>query len=126
MCRLFDGDGSVDPRPFLQRAESVMFVVDDDESGPCGCAYGHELIHPDGDRTMLLYSLDVAEPFRRRGYGVALVNAFVDHARAAGCSEVWVLTDDENTAAQATYSAAGGERDSADQIMFVWPLSERS
>jgi GNAT superfamily N-acetyltransferase len=120
-CRLFDDHDDVDPEPFLQRPETVMFVVEDD-SGACGCAYGHELAHPGGERTMLLYSLDVAAPVRRRGYGVALVNAFVDHARDTGCTEVWVLTDDANPAALATYTAAGAERDPANQVMFVWPL----
>jgi len=128
VCHLFDDDGAsdraVDPGPFLQRPEAVMFVIED-ENELCGCAYGHELVHPDGDRTMLLYSLDVAEPFRRRGFGAALVNAFVDHAREMGCSEVWVLTDDDNVAAVATYGAAGGQRDPGCQVMFVWSLSER-
>jgi GNAT superfamily N-acetyltransferase len=121
VCRLFDDSSDVDPAPFLSRPETVMFVVEDD-SGPCGCVYGHELAHPSGERTMLLYSLDVAENVRRRGYGAALVNAFVEHARDIGCTEVWVLTDDANPAALATYSAAGGHRDPADQVMFVWPL----
>jgi GNAT superfamily N-acetyltransferase len=120
-CRLFDDQDDVDPEPFLQRPETVMFVVEDD-SGACGCVYGHELAHPAAERTMLLYSLDVAEHVRRRGYGVALVNAFVDHARDIGCTEVWVLTDDANLAALATYTAAGGQRDPGDQVMFVWPL----
>src|SRR3954454_11812222 len=127
VCRLFDGDHvdggeDGDPEPFLRRPETVMFVVED-ESGACGCVYGHELAHPDGERTMLLYSLDVAERTRRRGHGVALVRAFVDHARAIGCTEVWVLTDHTNPAALATYSAAGGQRDPADQVMFVWSFS---
>jgi aminoglycoside 6'-N-acetyltransferase I len=121
VCRLFDDRDDVDPESFLRRPETVMFVVEDD-SAACGCVYGHELVHPAVERTMLLYSLDVAEPVRRRGYGVALVNAFVDHARAIGCSEVWVLTDDANPAALATYRAANGQRDPADQVMFVWPL----
>src|SRR3954471_4388767 len=104
VCRLFDedgdrdGGGDVDPVPFLRRPEAVMFVAED-ESGPCGCVYGHELVHPDGERTMLLYSLDVAEPVRRRGYGAALVTAFVEYADEIGCTEVWVLTDDGNRAA---------------------------
>ncbi len=122
VCHLFDGDGDVDPGPFLRRPEAVMFVVEDD-GGPCGCVYGHELVHPDGERTMLLYSLDVAEHARRRGYGAGLVTAFVDHARESGCTEVWVLTDDGNPAALATYRAAGGERDPEHQVMFVWPLA---
>jgi aminoglycoside 6'-N-acetyltransferase I len=127
MCRMFDDEDPgrsdrVDPQPFLRRPETVMFVVED-ESGARGCAYGHELMHPDGVRTMLLYSLDVAESVRRRGYGIALVNAFVDHARAIGCTEVWVLTDDANVAGLATYNSAGGQREPTDQVMFVWPLA---
>ena len=125
VCRLFDGDGEVDPALFLRRPEAVMFVAED-ESGACGSAYGHELVHPDGERTMLLYSLDVAEHARRRGYGKALVAAFVDHARQTGCTEVWVLSDDENPAALATYASAGGRRDPMNQVMFVWPISQVS
>jgi ribosomal protein S18 acetylase RimI-like enzyme len=122
ICHLFDGDGDVDPEDFLRRPETVMFVAED-EQGPCGSVYGHELVHPDGERTMLLYSLDVVERARRRGHGSALVRAFVDHARDIGCTEVWVLTDDANPAALATYRSAGGERDPADQVMFVWPFT---
>ena len=48
---------------------------------------------------MLLYSLDVAEGAQRRGHGRDLVSGFVEHASAIGCTEVWVLTDDDNDAA---------------------------
>jgi ribosomal protein S18 acetylase RimI-like enzyme len=68
--------------------------------------------------------LDVAEHAQRRGHGHALVAAFVDHARAMGCHEVWVLTDDDNQAALATYASAGGEREPDDQVMLVWTLAE--
>lgn len=88
-----------------------------------GLAYGHELAHPDGDRTVLLYSLDVDERFRRRGHGRAVVEAFVAEAARRGASEVWVLTDDGNPAGLATYRSAGGERDQVDQVMFTWPLA---
>lgn len=81
-------------------------------------------VHPDGERTMLLYALDVAGRVRRRGVGTALVNAFVDHARGLGCTEVWVLTDAASPAAIATYEAAGGERDAASQVLFKWKLAE--
>jgi aminoglycoside 6'-N-acetyltransferase I len=74
---------------------------------------------------MLLYALDVAEDRRRRGIGKLLVTAFVDHARAIGCTEVWVLTDDGNPTAIATYHAAGGQRDAVDQVMVTWTLERR-
>ncbi len=95
-------------------------MLADDATGVAGWAYGHELIHPDGEQTMLLYALDVAERARRRGVGTALVEAFVDHARARGCTEVWVLTEEANPAAIATYHSAGGTRDEVPAVMFTW------
>lgn len=97
-----------------------MALADDT---PAGFVYGHELVHPDGERTMLLYALDVDEAFRRQGHGRALVEAFVAHARDRGCTEVWVLTDDANAPALATYAAAGGRRDPEESVMFTWPLA---
>ena len=122
-CRLFGLDGGVDPGVFLSRPETVLIVAEDD-GGVEGWVYGHELTHPDGERTMLLYALDVAERARRQGVGRALVTRFVDHARGLGCTEVWVLTDDANPAGLATYRRAGGTRDAVPQVMFTWKLAE--
>jgi GNAT superfamily N-acetyltransferase len=73
---------------------------------------------------MLLYALDVVPGHRRRGLGTALVTAFVDHARAAGCTEVWVLADRDDRAATATYAAAGGRQDPGPTTMFGWRLAD--
>jgi ribosomal protein S18 acetylase RimI-like enzyme len=75
--------------------------------GVAGWAYGHELAHPDGERTMLLYALDIAGQHRGRGYGSALVRAFVREARDRGCTEIRVLTEHDNEAAMAVYMSAG-------------------
>ena len=112
----------VDVGAFLRRPEAALFVSLEDDHSLAGWVYGHELVHPDGERTMLLDALDVDEPFRRRGHGQGLVTAFVAHARESGCTEVWVLTDDANAAALATYASAGGERDGDASVTFVWPL----
>lgn len=88
-----------------------------------GWVYGHELLHPDGERTMLLYALDVAERARGAGHGRGLVEGFVALARERGCTEVWVLTDDDNPAGLATYASAGGKRDPVVQVMFTWRLA---
>lgn len=111
-----------DPTAILARREAVL-VVADDAGAVVGAAYGHELVHPDGERTMLLYSLDVAEGARRRGIGRALTEAFVEHARGLGCTEVWVLTEEDNVAARATYEAAGARRDGDTTVLFAWRLA---
>ena len=119
-----EGDGfAIDVAAFLTTPSACVIVSLVDDDRPAGWVYGHELVHPDGERTMLLYALDVDEEDRRQGHGRALVDAFVAHARAAGCTEVWVLTDDANPAALATYAAAGGGRDDEDAVMFTWPLA---
>ena len=118
-CRRFGHAGDLDPGVFLARPEALLLVAED---GPelVGWAYGHELVHPHGERTMLLYALDVTEDARRQGHGTALVTSFVEHARRRGCTEVWVLTDDENQAGLATYAASGGQREPDSPVMFVW------
>lgn len=122
-CRLFGANDDLDPAAFLSRAETALLIAED-EVGVAGWVYGHELVHPDGEKTMMLYALDVAERARRQGVGKALVTAFVDQARSRECTELWVLTDDGNSAGIATYGAAGGRRDSVPQVMFSWKLAE--
>ena len=122
-CRLFGGEGDLDPTSFLSGAQTAL-LIGEDSLGIAGWVYGHELVHPDGEKTMMLYALDVVERARRQGVGTALTTAFVHHAHARGCTEVWVLTDETNPAAVATYAAAGGKRDETPPVMFTWKLAE--
>ena len=122
-CRVFGLDGELNPAAFLSRPETVLIVASEG-AGVAGWVYGHELVHPDGERTMLLYALEVAEYARRRGLGRALVEAFVDHARQRSCTEVWVLSDDQNPGGISTYGSAGGARDQTVPVMFTWKLAE--
>jgi ribosomal protein S18 acetylase RimI-like enzyme len=68
---------------------------------------------------MFLYELGVEEPFRGRGIGRALVERLAALARDAGCYGMWVVTDDTNRAARATYEGTGGVA-RTDQVMEVW------
>jgi GNAT superfamily N-acetyltransferase len=120
-CLAFGGAGALDVAAALRRPELHFFIAED-AAGIAGWAYGHELVHPDGERTMLLYTLDVAPPAQRRGHGRALVTAFVENARSLGCTEVWVAADEGNGAAEATYRAAGGVRQALHAVLFSWPL----
>lgn len=109
-----------DAKPFLASDQAVLFAADE-EGEPAGWIYGHELIHPDGERTMLLYAVDVLERFQRRGHGRALVDAFVAEANRRNNSEVWVLTDHPNPPATALYISSGAKPDPV-EAMYVWPL----
>jgi ribosomal protein S18 acetylase RimI-like enzyme len=86
---------------------------------PAGFVTGVEMTHPDKGTEMFLYELGVAERYRRRGIARALVAELARLAEAAGCYGMWVLTDDQNHAALATYRAAGGTRE-PDTVMISW------
>jgi len=86
---------------------------------PAGFVSGVEVTHPDKGTEMFLYELAVDEAHRRHGIGTALVEALRDLAREQGCYGMWVLTDDDNAAAGATYRKAGGEVESQ-PLMFSW------
>jgi ribosomal protein S18 acetylase RimI-like enzyme len=75
--------------------------------------------HPDKGTEMFLYELAVDHRHRHQGIGTALVNALAELARSQDCYGMWVLADDENAAAAATYGKAGGEMESQ-PLMFSW------
>ncbi len=90
-----------------------------DGGEPAGFVSGVELTHPDKGTEMFLYELGVDERFRRRGIGRALVAALRDLAIARGCYGMFVLTDEDNAAARATYGAAAAARPEP-QLMLSW------
>jgi ribosomal protein S18 acetylase RimI-like enzyme len=86
---------------------------------PAGFVSGVEVTHPDKGTEMFLYELAVDTGHRHHGFGTALVRALADLARERGCYGMWVLVDDENAAAAATYRKADGDVESQ-PLMFSW------
>jgi [ribosomal protein S18]-alanine N-acetyltransferase len=120
--RLFDRPARDDAASRFLNDPNHHLLVAYEGDVPAGFVSGVELTHPDKGTEMFLYELGVDEPFRRRGIGRALVTALADLARGRGCYGMFVLTDDGNPAALATYQAAGGVPDDADDrlVMLNW------
>ena len=89
------------------------------DNAPAGFVSGVEVTHPDKRTEMFLYELGVDEAFQRRGIGTALVAALRDLAAERGCRGMWVLTEDDNAIAQATYRAAGAGAPEP-QVLLEW------
>ena len=105
---LFDGDARPEAtRRFLEE-DGHHLLIGYVDGIPAGFVCGVEMTHPDKGTEMLLYELAVDGPYRNAGLGRALVGALRDLAVERGCYGMWVLTDDDNLAALATYRAAGG------------------
>jgi ribosomal protein S18 acetylase RimI-like enzyme len=102
-----------DPRHHLAIAIDAGQVV--------GMASGVHYIHPDKAPELWVNEVGVAPSHRGQGVGRRVLGVLLEHGRALGCHEAWLLTDDSNAAARRTYAAAGG-RESASQIMITFDL----
>ncbi len=107
---------------FLDSEDHHILVAYDGET-VTGFVTGIEMTHPDKGTEMFLYELAVDEHFRGKGYGTALVKALVAIARERHCYGMWVLTDEDNGPALATYGAAGATRESV-PVMLSWKFDE--
>lgn len=80
-------------------------------------------VHPDKPTPELwINEVGVAPTHHRRGIGRALMQAILEEARRSGCTEAWVLTERDNTAAMSTYRSTGGEETLPDPVMFTFKL----
>jgi ribosomal protein S18 acetylase RimI-like enzyme len=80
----------------------------------------HELPRRHGDRAKLfVYEVDVAESHRRRGIAKALLRRLAELARERGIRTGFVLTDEDNVAANALYRSAGGRAEED----VIWEFS---
>jgi len=82
--------------------------------------------HPDKPLELWINEVGVTSGWRRRGVGTRLMQATLDHARACGCFEAWVLTDRNNPAALAPYRKLGGVQSGTDLVMFTFVFRQRS
>ncbi|MEU6080881.1 GNAT family N-acetyltransferase [Streptomyces sp. NPDC047108] len=120
---LFDGPPKPEATERFLAAPGHHLLVAYVDGVPAGMVTGVETTHPDKGTEMFLYELGVDEPYRRRGIGRALTAALADLARERGCYGMWVATEGDNTAALATYTAAGGAAE-PDRTVLVWTFTQ--
>ena len=118
-AELFDGPPQPDALTrFLADPGHHLFIAYLDDN-PVGFVSGVEVTHPDKGTEMFLYELGVDSGHRHHGIGSALVEKLAELAKEKGCHGMWVLVDDENAAAAATYRRAHGDVESQ-PLMFSW------
>lgn len=88
-----------------------------------GFISGVEVTHPDKGTEMFIYELAVDEGYRRRGIASALIESLKSLAFERGCYGMWVLTDEDNEAALATYVGAAGSPEPG-QVVVVWHFTQ--
>lgn len=69
---------------------------------------------------MFIYEIDVAEPFRRRGAGTALIRHIREIVEQQKMMNAFVFTGYSNTGAVEFYKQTGGKIENGDDLMFVY------
>jgi ribosomal protein S18 acetylase RimI-like enzyme len=116
---LFDGPARPDATAAFLADDRHHLLVAYEGPQPVGFVSGVEMTHPDKGTEMFLYELAVDEPYRRRGIGRGLVDKLAAVARRRGCYGMWVVTDDDNEAARATYEGTNAVPETG-QVVEVW------
>src|SRR4051812_24897673 len=106
---------------FLGAAGHHLLFAYDAEDRAIGMISGVEMTHPDKGTEMFIYELGVAPVVRRRGVATELVRALATIARERGCYGMWVGTETDNAAGQATYRRAGATEE-APFVLLSWDL----
>jgi aminoglycoside 6'-N-acetyltransferase I len=79
-------------------------------------------VHPDKPPQLWINEVSVSPAYQRRGVGRQLLDLLTQLAAELECTELWVLTDRANTAAQRLYESAGGLVPAEECIMYTIPV----
>jgi len=107
---------------FLADPGHHLLFAFDSAGRPIGMISGVEMTHPDKGTEMFIYELGVAPTARLQGVATELVKNLAEIARARGCYGMWVGTEPDNAAAQATYRKAGANEE-ASFLLLSWDLT---
>jgi ribosomal protein S18 acetylase RimI-like enzyme len=120
---LFDSPPLPEPTDrFLADPTHHLLLAYDESDRAVGMISGIETTHPDKGTEMFIYELGVAPAARLQGVATQLVKALADLARRRGCYGMWVGTEPDNAAAQATYRRAGANEE-APFLLLSWDLT---
>jgi aminoglycoside 3-N-acetyltransferase I len=120
---LFDSPPLPEPTErFLADPTHHLLFAYDTSGRAIGMISGIETTHPDKGTEMFIYELGVAPAARLQGVATELVKALAGLARDRGCYGMWVGTEPDNAAAQATYRTAGASEE-APFLLLSWDLT---
>lgn len=111
---------------FLATPDYRMFVALDGDL-VVGMVTGFSHFHPDKDADFFVNELGVDDDYRRQGIGTRLLEAILAEARAMGCGEAWLGTENTNEAALALYRKTMNDADRSEPMwLFTYDLGRRA
>lgn len=101
-------------------SESHFFLVASMDDLWVGFAYAYELLRPDGDSMLFLYSIDVDPEHRRCGVATDMLAYLRQVAAQRRLKKLFVIVDRSNAAAMSFYRATGGIVEGGGSECFVY------
>jgi aminoglycoside 3-N-acetyltransferase I len=91
---------------------------------PVGFLTAYRMPALDCDASMVyLYEIEVAAAFRRQGLGKRLIELLKQLCGETDVEDIWVGTENTNTAARRLYESTGGVYESTDNCELVYELA---
>lgn len=108
---------------FLSDPRHHIAVAIDERGIVVGMASAVHYLHPDKRNQLFINEVGVAEAFQRKGIGTRLMTAILAVGESLDCTEAWVLTDADNSAARAMYERLVDDTTEQISVMYSFPLS---
>jgi ribosomal protein S18 acetylase RimI-like enzyme len=89
-----------------------------------GMASAIAFVHPDKPLQLFINEVGVADRMQGQGIGKRLMHALLEQGRTMGCTEAWVATEEDNSAARALYKSVSGKEDPTHAVVYTWSLLE--
>lgn len=120
---VFDAEVSAESlRSFLDDQNHHM-VIAQDGAMIIGFVSAVSYIHPDKPWEIWINEVGVAPDWHGQGIAKSLLSMMLDHGRSIGCVEAWVLTEPENTAANALYRSVARKRGNGPAVTLMYSFT---
>ena len=105
---------------------TAEFLADDrhhmavalDDGQVVGMASAVHYVHPDKPPELWINEVGVAPSHQQQGIGQQLMRVLFVRGREVGCTEAWLGTEQDNTAARRLYAAMGGNEQPMVYVTF--------
>jgi aminoglycoside 3-N-acetyltransferase I len=111
---------------FLSSDERYLIAALDDHNLPIGFLLAYELVRAErAQPMMLLYEIEVSEPWRRKGIATAMVTLLKGLCADRNVYKMWVETSKSNVAARNLYLGTGAALTTSDDCLsFTYTIDQ--
>lgn len=118
---LFLGEKRCDQQlmDFLNNAKNYAYIALDEEI-IAGFAFGYILDTFYSEPMFYMHSIDVSDPYKRKGLGKSIMNKIFEDCKVQGIRKCFLITNKSNISAVNLYQSIGGKLLNNDDIVYEW------